>query len=206
MDKAIFKALAAGAGIPQTEYAVVNEGAEPVRPTFALPWFVKPANSGSSVGVTRMDKPEQLAKAIETARAHDAKVLIEQAVQNAMEIEVAVLGNAELTVSVPGQIIPSREFYDYEDKYIANEARIVIPAPLPDVVAQRVRQLAEQVYRLADCRGFARVDLFVQGDTVLVSEINTLPGFTDISMYPKLMEAEGISYSELLTRIIELAS
>jgi D-alanine-D-alanine ligase len=205
MDKAIFKALMASANIPQTKYIVLNDGEEIDNPDFAMPWFVKPANSGSSVGVTRVDSPAQLQDAIRVAREHDAKVLIEQGVQNAVEIEVAILGNDKLTISVPGQIIPSREFYDYEDKYIAGASRVVIPAPLDAVVAERVKTIAEEAYRLADCRGFARVDFFVKGDDVLVSEINTLPGFTDISMYPKLMEASGISYKDLLSRIIELA-
>jgi D-alanine-D-alanine ligase len=204
MDKAMFKKLMAGAGIPQTKFMAWDDETQTL-PDFPLPWFVKPANSGSSVGITRVDSSEQLGDAIKTARQHDTKALIEQAVQNAMEVEVAVLGNTELTISAPGQIIPSREFYDYEDKYIANAARVVIPAPLQPAIAERVRSLAEQAYRLADCRGFARVDFFVQGDKVLVSEINTLPGFTDISMYPKLMAAAGISYKELLSRIIELA-
>lgn len=204
MDKAVFKALMAGAGIPQTPYIVLNEGDAVVRPDFKLPWFVKPANSGSSVGITRVDVPEQLDNSVKVARIHDAKVLIEQGVRDAIEVEVAVLGNNKLTISVPGQIIPSRDFYDYEDKYLAGTSKVQIPAPLDAAVAEKVRSIAEKAYRLADCRGFARVDFFVRGDDVLLSEINTLPGFTDISMYPKLMEATGISYSELLTRIIEL--
>lgn len=199
MDKAVFKDLMKGAGIPQTDYVV---GADP---TFPLPWFVKPANSGSSVGITKVSDRSQLAAAIATARQHDAKVLIERGVQDAMEVEVAVLGNDKLLVSVPGQIIPSRDFYDYEDKYLAGTSKVQIPAPLDAAVAEKVRSIAEKAYRLADCRGFARVDFFVRGDEVLLSEINTLPGFTDISMYPKLMEATGISYKELLTKIIELA-
>jgi D-alanine-D-alanine ligase len=204
MDKAMFKALAAGAGISQTKYMVVDNGEKSI-PDFPLPWFVKPANSGSSVGITKVESPDQLTDAMKAAREHDSKVLIEQGVQDAMEVEIAVLGNHELTVSVPGQVIPSREFYDYEDKYLAGTSSTKIPAPLGHSVAQRVQQLAEQAYRLADCRGFARVDFFVRGDDVLLSEINTIPGFTDISMYPKLMEAAGIPYPELLTRIIELA-
>lgn len=204
MDKAVFKDLMSGAGISQTNYIVLKDGTE-TSPSFPLPWFVKPANSGSSVGITKVEATDQLADAIKSARMHDSKVIIEQGVQDAMEIEVAVLGNQDLVVSVPGQIIPSREFYDYEDKYIAGASRAVIPAPLGSAVAERVRTIAEQAYRRADCRGFARVDFFVRDDEVLLSEINTLPGFTDISMYPKLMEAAGISYKDLLSRIIELA-
>ncbi len=215
MDKAVFKALMAGSGIPQTSYIVLDyslhtevEIAEAIaraRRELALPWFVKPANSGSSVGVTRVQEHAGLAGAIEIAQAHDTKILIEQGVVDATEVEVAVLGNRELTISVPGQITASREFYDYEDKYVAGTSTTIIPAPLDSAVAQRVREIAEQAYRFADCRGFARVDFFVRGDEVLLSEINTLPGFTDISMYPKLMEEEGFSYSDLLSRIIELA-
>lgn len=215
MDKALFKTILAGAGIPQTPFVVLDDSTQTaekisqaisrVREEFSLPWFVKPANSGSSVGITRVDAYEQLGDAIKAAYAHDTKVLIEQGVRDGMEIEVAVLGNRELVISPPGQIVPSREFYDYEDKYIAGASRIVIPAPLKGMLAQRVQRLAEQAYRLADCRGFARVDFFVRDDEVLVNEINTLPGFTDISMYPKLMEASGISYPQLLTRILDLA-
>ena len=215
MDKAIFKALMAGANIPQTSYVVLDytlHSDEQIADTIArakrelaLPWFVKPANSGSSVGVTRVQAPDKLATAIKVARSHDTKVLIEQGVMDAMEIEVAVLGNRDLIVSTPGQIAPSREFYDYEDKYVVGASTTRIPAPLDATVLARVRTLAEQAYHLADCRGFARVDFFVRNDEVLLSEINTLPGFTDISMYPKLMEAAGISYRDLLTRIIELA-
>ncbi len=204
MDKAVFKALMAGAGILQTPYIVLDGTAE-ARPDFQLPWFVKPANSGSSVGITRVNSTDQLADAITAAREHDAKVLIEAGVQDAMEVEVAVLGNNELTISVPGQVIPSHEFYDYEDKYLAGTSCTVIPAPLSPAIAERVRSIAGQAYRLAGCSGFARVDFFVRGDDVLLSEINTLPGFTDISMYPKLMEEMGISYQDLLSRIIELA-
>ena len=161
---------------------------------------------GSSVGVTKVKFAEDLALGIATALRYDDRALVEEAI-DAREIECAVLGNDDPRASVPGEIIPGREFYDYDDKYREDRARLVIPAPLPDAVAAEVRRLAIEAFRVAGVSGMARVDFFVERgtDRVLVNEINTLPGFTAISMYPKLWEASGMPLPKLLDELIRLA-
>jgi D-alanine-D-alanine ligase len=179
---------------------------------------VKPANLGSSVGISKAHDASELPAAIEEAFRHDEKILVEEFVDGS-EIEVAVLGNHHPEASVPGEIVPCNEFYDYRAKYIDGKSELHVPARLPADVAERVRQLAIEAFLALECAGFARVDFFVRrtarisgGHTrdnadegILVNEINTIPGFTPISMYPKLWEASGISYAELVDRLIELA-
>jgi D-alanine-D-alanine ligase len=206
MDKGVFKALLRDAGIPAARAVVVRSSVELDGPPFPLPLFVKPANGGSSVGVTKVKRAEDLALGIATALRYDDRALVEEAI-DAREIECAVLGNDDPRASVPGEIIPGREFYDYDDKYREDRARLVIPAPLPDSVAAEVRRLAIEAFRVAGVSGMARVDFFVERgtDRVLVNEINTLPGFTAISMYPKLWEASGMPLPRLLDELIRLA-
>jgi len=206
MDKSVFKALLRDAGIPSARAVVVRSSLDLAIPPFPLPVFVKPANGGSSVGVTKVKRPEDLGLAVATALRYDERALVEEAI-DAREIECAVLGNDEPRASVPGEIVPGREFYDYDDKYREDRARLVIPAPLPPAVAAEVQRLAIEAFRVAGVSGMARVDFFVERgtDRVLVNEINTLPGFTSISMYPKLWEASGLPLPQLLDELIRLA-
>ncbi len=206
MDKAFFKALLRDAAIPVTRGVTVRAPGECREPPFAMPLFVKPVNGGSSVGVTKVKRPEDLAAAITLALRYDDRALVEEGI-DAREIECAVLGNGEARASVPGEVIPGREFYDYDDKYLEDNARFIIPADLPTPVAEEVRRLALAVFRVAGVSGMARVDFFVERgtDRVIVNEINTLPGFTAISMYPKLWEASGLSLPDLLDELIRLA-
>lgn len=215
MDKAVLKDLMRSADIPQVKYAVLDFKAfskteikkekTRVKKTFPLPWYIKPANSGSSVGITKVEKAVQLDKAIKEALKHDTKIVIEEGLVNPKEIEVAVLGNDKLLVSRPGELKLAKDFYNYDDKYKLGEAVAVVPAGISASQIKKVRILAEKVYRLANCQGFSRVDFFIAKNKIYFNEINTLPGFTDISMYPMLMMDWGMSYQELLNRIIGLA-
>lgn len=215
MDKALMKALFAEAGIPVARYAVVRawevasgiDGARHyVEQAIGYPCFVKPANGGSSVGITHVRSREDLGVAFEAAFAYDDKAVIEEEVRGA-EVECSVLGNEYPEASVPGEIVPDRDFYDYESKYAETSASALhIPARLPEAVSERVRELAVRMYQAMGCEGYARVDFFVTADEqVIANEVNTIPGFTSISMYPKLWEATGLAYRDLLTRILELA-
>jgi D-alanine-D-alanine ligase len=172
----------------------------------AYPLFVKPANLGSSVGITKCSNSSDLGEGLMEAAAYDRRVLVERGV-NAHEIEVSVLGNDIPLASVPGEVLPSREFYSYESKYIDGTSSLLIPAPLPDDITENIRQLAVSAYKAIDCAGMARVDFFVEKGTndIYLNEINTIPGFTNISMYPKLWEASGVPYSKLVDRLVELA-
>ncbi len=219
MDKIIFKDVMKAHGLPivpdvrvkrrrweREPEAVLDE----VEAALGYPVFTKPANLGSSVGVSKCEDREGLAAGLREAARFDRKLLVEMAVPHAREIEVSVLGNDEPMASVPGEIIPSREFYDYAAKYIdegEEASQLLIPAPLAPEVSEQVRALAVEAYLAIDCAGLARVDFLLNGETgeVFVNEVNTIPGFTSISMYPKLWEATGIPYSELISRLIDLA-
>jgi D-alanine-D-alanine ligase len=172
----------------------------------SYPMFVKPANLGSSVGISKAKNRKQLEEALTLAALYDGKILIEQGL-NVRELEVAVLGNHDLQVSVVGEIVPCNEFYDYEAKYIKSDSKLFIPAPLPKRLAEQVRKQAERAFKAAGCEGMARVDFFLEKETnqIFINEINTIPGFTSISMYPKMFLAAGVSYPELVSRLIELA-
>jgi D-alanine-D-alanine ligase len=172
-----------------------------------LPLFIKPPNLGSSVGISKAHDSKELQEAIELALQYDRKVLIEKAVPNAREIEVSVLGNERPKASVAGEIIPSNEFYDYDAKYVDNASELIIPAPLPADLHERIRQTAVKAVMAVEAEGYARVDFLLDRQTneFYLSEINTIPGFTKISMYPKLWEASGIAYSDLLDEMIRLA-
>ncbi len=188
------------------------------------PCFVKPANLGSSVGISKPHNRKELAEAIELAAQYDRKILVEKSIEHAREIEVSVLGNDEPIASLPGEIISSNEFYDYDAKYVDGKSTAIIPARLPKSVVKKVQEYAVRGFKVLDCAGMARVDLLVgqppperpgragvrglagkKTNKIILNEINTIPGFTSISMFPKLWEASGISYPELLDRLIELA-
>ena len=221
MDKGVFKDVMRANGVPVLDSIVVSkrdieEDADSItRLAEALatyPLFVKPANMGSSVGITKCNSRSDLYEGLLEAACYDRRVLIERGV-NAREIEVSVLGNEEPRASVPGEIIPSREFYSYEAKYIDDSSNLIIPAPIPPELAQWVQQLAVQAYRAVDCAGMARVDFLLEKNKsqrgepgeVYLNEINTIPGFTKISMYPKLWEESGLPYPALVDRLVELA-
>lgn len=212
MDKDVAKRLLASAGLDTTPYRALTRmdaletRFESLIGELGSTLFVKPANQGSSVGITEVENADELEPALAAALAYDNKVLVESAVTG-REIECAVLGNDELTVSGCGEIVLGDGFYSYETKYLdANAAGVSVPADIDSAVSERVREVAATAFRTLGCAGLARVDVFVTADErVIVNEINTLPGFTPISMYPKLFEHAGIGYSELLTRLIELA-
>jgi D-alanine-D-alanine ligase len=215
MDKALFKDVMRSNGVPVPESILVLrseleqdlegsvERAEAVAP---YPLFVKPANLGSSVGVCKCRGRSDLVEGLLDAARYDRRVLVERGV-NAREIEVSVLGNEHPQVSIPGEIVPADEFYTYNAKYYDDRSALLIPAPIPEALTARVQELALRAYRAADCAGMARVDFLLDKTTeeLLVSELNTIPGFTRISMYPKLWEASGLPYPALVDRLIELA-
>jgi D-alanine-D-alanine ligase len=210
MDKDVAKRLFRDAGIPIADFIAVRRGETisyaAVSGKLGTPVFVKPANLGSSVGVHKVTSESELAAALADAFAYDTKVLIEQAIVG-REIEVSVLGNEDPIASVPGEIVPRHEFYSYEAKYIDEHGAVLeIPARLPEGIVAHLQKLAVVAFRVAGCEGMARVDFFLQQDgTALVNEVNTIPGFTSISMYPKLWEASGLPQPQLLDRLIELA-
>jgi D-alanine-D-alanine ligase len=211
MDKDIMKRLLRDAGLPIVEYWTVRASEldfflQKLINELPYPVFVKPANLGSSVGITKVHAPEELPGALQTAAEYDRKVVVERGV-DAREIELSVLGNDDAIVSVPGEIIPSREFYDYAAKYMDEDSRLLIPAPLSGAEVKEAQQMALKAFKVLECSGLARVDLFLEKSTgkFYVNEINTLPGFTTISMYPKLWEASGIPYRQLIDRLITLA-
>jgi D-alanine-D-alanine ligase len=214
MDKAKAKEVFAFNGIPQAAWLTFRAGdlpddlAEQVAAGLGYPCFVKPSNMGSSVGVSKVHRPSELADAVALAASYDEWILVEEAVDG-REIELAVLGNLEPEVSVAGEIIPGAEFYDYDDKYHDGRAELVIPASLPEALQARFQQLAVAAYRACRAEGLARVDFFLEESGrargPLLNEVNTIPGFTPISMYPKLWAASGLPYGALLDRLVDLA-
>jgi len=216
MDKALMKRVFGAAGLPQCAYDVVLRRRVLAEPEvvagelidhLGLPVFVKPANLGSSVGISKARTPEELVEALGLAADYDRKVVVEAAVPNAREIEIAVIGNDDPIASVPGEIMPSREFYDYEAKYLDGSSRLAIPADVPADMGARLQALAVDAFRAIDGAGLSRVDFLVNARTgdVFVNEINTMPGFTTISMYSKLWAATGMTYPELVDRLVQLA-
>lgn len=214
MDKHTSKSLLEFHGLPvapwlsfgETEYRADPSGVVRRVGSFGLPVFVKPANGGSSVGITRVADGDAIADGVEAALRCDGKVVVETAL-DAREIECAVIGSDPAEASVPGEIIPSREFYDYEAKYEDGTSELRIPASLPSATAERIRAGSLEAFRALDLAGLARVDWFLarSSEELYVNEINTLPGFTPISMFPKLWEASGVSYPDLLRRLVRLA-
>jgi D-alanine-D-alanine ligase len=207
MDKLTFKRLLAFHGIPQVGFCAVGEdGWRELVAGFGLPVWVKPSRLGSSVGITKVSSSErELDEAIEAARRHDPRVIVE-ASASGKEVECSVLGNDDPETSVPGEIVPHADWYDYEAKYSEGGMDLVVPARIEDDARDRVRELAARVFTLTGCSGFARCDFFVTDDgEVLVNELNTIPGFTETSVFGKLFEASGMSYPEICDRLVQLA-
>ncbi len=215
MDKASANDVFRAHGLPIAPYVVVKRKTWQQRPTqvveeieaaLSYPVFVKPANLGSSVGISKAHHRGELPSAFDLAARYDRKLVIQQGIE-AREIEVSVLGNDDPIASIPGEVIPSREFYDYQAKYIDDDSELVIPARLDEETTRRVREMAVIAYRALDCAGMARADFLLEKPTgkLWLNELNTIPGFTQISMYPKLWEATGVSYPELIDRLIALA-
>jgi len=216
MDKIVQKQVLRDAGIPVVPFVsyssngVVEKGKKlsgEIEKTVGYPCFVKPANTGSSIGISKVHNRKELLPAVKLALCYDRKILIECGIRDAREIECAVLGNDDPKASVLGEIIPSNEFYDYDAKYVDGKTTAIIPAQMTAALSNKIRTMALQAYRVLDCAGMARVDFFLQKKTnkIFLNEINTIPGFTSISMYPKLWRATGLSYPHLLDQLIVLA-
>jgi len=216
MDKGVFKDVMRSHDIPSVDSILllrseiekdIEAAVTKAERVGAYPLFTKPANLGSSVGISKCNSRSDLQEGLMEAARFDRRVLVEKGVANAREIEVSVLGNEDPRASVPGEILPSREFYSYEAKYIDGTSGLLIPAPIPPETASEIRELAVRAYKAIDAAGMARVDFFIDKDSgqVYLNELNTIPGFTTISMYPKLWGASGIPYSELVDRLIDLA-
>jgi D-alanine-D-alanine ligase len=212
MDKDVMKRLLRDAKIPIAKFLVFERPDQntisftKVRKALGLPVFVKPANLGSSVGISKVNKKNQFADAVRLAFRYDNKIIIEEGIDG-REIECSVLGNEKPVASLPGEIVVQHDFYSYHAKYLDDQgARLEIPARLPKNIVKKIQQTAVQAYRVLCCEGMARVDFFLRPNgQVLVNEINTIPGFTKISMYPKMWDASGLSYSRLIDRLITLA-
>ncbi len=211
MDKDVMKRLFREAGLPTVEHVAVlrrdrRERIPELEQRFGYPLFVKPANLGSSVGISKAHDREELQNALDLAAQFDRKLVVERAVVG-REIECSVLGNDDPKASLPGEVVPANEFYDYDAKYIDENSRLLIPAPLTAEQTREVQRLAVGAFRAVECCGLARVDSFLEDQTgkVLLNEINTMPGFTSISMYPKMWEASGLAYRDLIDQLIELA-
>ncbi len=219
MDKDAMKRLFRDAGLPVVPWITVLRGDWERNPEalsamigkkLGYPLFVKPANLGSSVGISKVHEAGELAKTISLAAEYDRKIVVEKAVKKAREIECAVLGNDSPEASVAGEVIPVNEFYDYEAKYVKEGSELIIPARITSPQSAKVRDFAVRAFKAIDAACMGRVDFLLEGDTgskarLFVNEINTIPGFTPISMYPKLWEASGLSYPKLVDRLIELA-
>jgi D-alanine-D-alanine ligase len=215
MDKGVFKSVMRANSIPVPDWLIVSRAeierdaaavADRAEAKFGYPIFTKPANLGSSVGVVKVHNRSEFEAALKESARWDRRVLVEQGI-NAREIEISILGNDDPIASVPGEVLPSREFYDYKAKYIDDNSGLVIPAQLDEATTERTKALAIAAFKAIDAAGMARVDFLLDKDSgeLYINEINTIPGFTQISMYPKLWEASGLSYSNLIDRLIELA-
>ena len=215
MDKGLMKSAFAAAGLPQVPWQLVLRRDWQTQPeavyerleaTLHYPMFVKPANLGSSVGISKVSNRAELATGMAEAAGYDRRIVVEQGI-NAREIEVAILGNDDPKPSVPGEVLPANDFYDYADKYLEGQTQFAIPAELDAATSEQLREMAVTAFKAIDGAGLARVDFFVERETgaIYINEINTFPGFTAMSQYPKLWEATGLGYSELLDRLIDLA-
>lgn len=213
MDKAVQKVLLRAAGLPVVRHETVTEREWREDPdvvvarseALGFPQFVKPAGLGSSIGISKVKAPGDLEPAIEEALRHGRKLIIEEGIEGAREIECAVLGNDDPVASVPGEIIPSGEFYDYRAKYLDEGTQLQVPAKLTAEIVEGVQRMAVSAFRAIEAAGMARVDFFLRGSELVVNEVNTIPGFTRVSMYPKMWEASGVPYPELVDRLIRLA-
>jgi D-alanine-D-alanine ligase len=213
MDKEVTKRLCADAGLPVVEYAAIRHGAKeaPFDPAvleqrFGYPMFVKPANLGSSVGISRAKNREELSAAVAEAALYDRKVIVERAIVG-QEIECSVIGNDNPRASTPCEVLPSKDFYDYEDKYLLDKTEFRIPPAIPAERVDEIRRLAVACFKAVGCQGMSRVDFLVERETgrIFINEINTIPGFTSISMYPKMWNHDGLAYSKLLDQLLDLA-
>jgi D-alanine-D-alanine ligase len=208
LDKLLFKALLAAAGMPQVDYVDASVGApedwKEQCEALGLPLWVKPARLGSSVGITKVTDMAELDAAVELARRHDPRVIVE-AQGDGAEVECSLLGDTEVIASVPGEIVSHADWYDFEAKYGNDGMELHVPARISEAATERLRDLAIEVFRYMGCSGLARCDFFVDGEDVIVNELNTLPGFTETSVYGKLLEASGIPYPELCDRLVTLA-
>ena len=209
MDKEMMKRVCRERGLPVVDYVTMYRGsldaARAIR-ELPFPMFIKPANLGSSVGISKVRDRAELDVALELAAQYDRKIIAERAIDG-QELECAVLGNDEPEASLPCEVLPSREFYDYEDKYLLDRAQFKLPAEIGDKKTAELRHLAIECYRAVECFGMARVDFLLERSTgqLYINEINTIPGFTSISMYPKMWEASGLPYAQLIDRLLELA-
>lgn len=215
MDKLICKKVFSQIGLPQVNYTYTNKWEfnlnkekelDKIESELNYPVFVKPANMGSSVGISKACNREELLKGINEALKHDTRIVLEQGI-NAREMEVAVLGNDDVKASIAGEIIPAKDFYDYEDKYVNGASKLEIPAKVDEITMESIRNMAINAFKGIDGSGLSRVDFFIDKETdeIYINEINTLPGFTNISMYPKLWDATGIQYTDLIDKLIQLA-
>lgn len=213
MDKAVSKVLFRAAGLPLTPWHTVTaaewrddrDAVEARAEGLGTPLFVKPAALGSSVGVSKVKNLSDLPEALDAALALGRKAVMEAAVDAAREIECSVLGNEDPVASVPGEIVPAGEFYDYRSKYLDDRTELIVPADLPEETVEEVQRMAVAAFRAVDCEGMARVDFLLGRDALVLGELNTIPGFTEVSMYPKMWEASGLAYPDLLDRLIRLA-
>jgi len=214
MDKALMKTIFKAKNLPVVKHLILlelewkknREGIlKKIKKEFSLPFFIKPSNLGSSVGISKVKDYTQTPKALRAAFSHDRKILVEEGIKG-RELECSVLGNDNPRVTLPGEIIPYREFYDYRDKYLDGKTTFAIPAQLPSSVIKDIQRISLEAYRSIDCSGMARVDFFLEDKTgkIYLSEINTIPGFTEISMYPKLWEVSGLPFPRLVEELIKL--
>ncbi|MGH2922957.1 MAG: D-alanine--D-alanine ligase family protein [Solirubrobacterales bacterium] len=205
LDKLAFKRLLGAHGLPQVDFCEAGaDGWRERAEEIGLPLWVKPARLGSSVGIGKVESLDDLGAAVEAAHRHDPKVIVEAGAAG-KEVECSLLGHSEVIASVPGEIVAHGDWYDYEAKYEAGGMDLVVPAGISDGARERVRELAKRVFEVCGCSGLARCDFFVDGSGVLVNELNTIPGFTETSVYGKLLEASGIGYAELCDRLVGLA-
>ncbi len=214
MDKAVFREILSKYWLKQTKYKLLDykkhkeDEIQKIKNESIIdlkfPLYIKPANSWSSVGIIKVDSLDWVDFAIQEALKHDFKVLIEEWIVWSKEIELAILGNKDIFVSDPGELVLVKEFYDYDDKYKLGQTKMKIPADIDNKIVDKIKKISEFVYKIFDCQWFARIDFFVKWDEIYLNEINTLPGFTDISMFPMLMKNMGVEYKELITKIIEL--
>src|SRR4051794_6386004 len=205
IDKLLFKEVMGNAGVPQVDYVALDSRQSTVDSRLGFPVFVKPARLGSSVGISKVSSEKELGPALDAAFEHDPRVIVE-AMSEGLEVECSVIGNGEPEASQPGEIVAHADWYDYEAKYTPGGMELVFPARIDPTVRERVRELACETFVRAGCAGLARVDFFVEdGDRVLVNDLNTMPGFTQTSVFPKLFEQSGLPYPQLLDRLVQLA-
>ena len=207
LDKIASKIIWQSLGLPVTKFIFFDKSNwREKSKEIGLPAFIKPANTGSSIGISKVVDQKNLKRAIKEAFRYDWRIIAEEALSDVREIEVSILGNEGLIISVPGEVIPADEFYTYDAKYHNAKSKLIIPAKLKKNQVEKIKDLAEKAYRALGCSGMARADFFIdKSEEICINELNTIPGFTKISMYPKLMEASGIKYKDLLTRLIKLA-